>query len=146
MSEALLVARVAGERFAVPAARIQSVIELDQIIPVPAAPNHVAGLTTLRSRSLTVIDSTIAIGMATEPRERRLALVTEFESCGYALAIDAVESVVEADSAIEPLTVKLAPGWMRCAKGTVATGIGAVLMIDLEQLIAGPQHEEVAQQ
>ena len=56
MNELLLIVTIAGERVALPAAAVESVVELDTLIPVPRAAPHVAGLSALRSRVLTVID------------------------------------------------------------------------------------------
>ena len=56
MNELLLVVTIAGERVALPASSVESVVELDTLIPVPRAAPHVAGLSALRSRVLTVID------------------------------------------------------------------------------------------
>ena len=44
MKELLLVVTIAGERVALPAAAVESVVELDTLIPVPRAAPHVAGL------------------------------------------------------------------------------------------------------
>ena len=56
MSSLLLIVTIAGERVALSAGAVESVVELDTLIQVPRAPPHVAGLSTLRSRVLTVID------------------------------------------------------------------------------------------
>ena len=56
MSELLLIVTIGGERVALPAAAVESVVELDTLIPVPRAAPHLAGLSALRSRVLTVID------------------------------------------------------------------------------------------
>lgn len=144
MGGTLLIARVAGERFAVAAGRIQSVIELGEVIPVPRAPAWIAGLTTLRSRSLTVIDTVLALELGAHSLGQHLALVTEIGGCPYALAVDGVENVIEANGPMEPLAIKVAPGWMRCAEGLVETPVGKVLTIDLERLVAGPEQQKAA--
>jgi chemotaxis signal transduction protein len=144
MGEAVLIARVAGERFAVPAVRVQSVVELGEVVPVPRAPDYIAGLTTLRSRSLTVIDTTRALELSSTGGSRHLALVVEADGCGFALAVDSVETVVDCEGEPEPLTMQLSPGWMRCAQGKVETPAGVVLMINLDRLIAGPEMEKAA--
>ena len=41
MNELLLIVTVAGSRVALPAAAVESVVELDTLIPVPRAPAHV---------------------------------------------------------------------------------------------------------
>jgi purine-binding chemotaxis protein CheW len=56
MNELLLIVSIAGSRVALPAADVESVVEIDTLIPVPRAPGHLAGLSALRSRVLTVID------------------------------------------------------------------------------------------
>ena len=56
MAELLLIVTIGGERVALLAAAVESVVELDTLIPVPRAAPHVAGLSALRSRVLTVID------------------------------------------------------------------------------------------
>ena len=56
MSDLLLIVTIAGERVALPASAVESVVELDALISVPRAAPHVAGLSALRSRVLTVID------------------------------------------------------------------------------------------
>ena len=60
MNQLLLIVSVAGGRVAFPAAKVESVVELDALSPVPRAPAHVAGLSALRSRVLTVIDCVAA--------------------------------------------------------------------------------------
>ena len=54
MNELLLIVSIAGSRVALPASAVESVVELDALIAVPRAPDHVAGLSALRSRVLTV--------------------------------------------------------------------------------------------
>jgi len=144
MTGDLLLARVAGERFAVPAVRIQSVIALDRVVPVPRAPAFVAGLTTLRSRTLTVIDVARSLGLAPPEVAARFALVTECDGCGYALAVDSVENVVPAEGPVEQLKLKLAAGWLRTALGVVPTSLGTVLILDLDRLIAVPDMRDAA--
>ena len=56
MNELLLIVTIAGSRVAFPAAKVESVVELDALSPVPRAAPHIAGLSALRSRVLTVID------------------------------------------------------------------------------------------
>ena len=44
MNELLLIVTIAGIRVAFPADKIEGVVELDTLIPVPRAPAHLAGL------------------------------------------------------------------------------------------------------
>ena len=144
MNRDLLIARVAGQRFAVPAVEVQSVVELGAVVPVPRAPGWIAGLTTQRSRTLTVIDVAVANDPAGAAKSHRFALVAEVDGCGYALAVDAVESVLPTESEIQSPRVKLAAGWARVAVGMVETAVGTVLPIDLGRLVNSSEQLEAA--
>ncbi len=63
MNELLLIVSVGGSRVAFPAASVESVVELEALIPVPRAASHIAGLSALRSRVLTVIDTMRSLGL-----------------------------------------------------------------------------------
>ena len=43
MNQLLLIVSIAGSRVALPAAAVESVVELEALIPVPRAPAHIAG-------------------------------------------------------------------------------------------------------
>ena len=141
MNELLLIVTIAGERVALPAAAVESVVELETLTPVPRAPQHVAGLSALRSRVLTVIDCmrSLELGDTDCADGIREAAVIELDGHHYALIVDQVEDVVEALS--EPAAVRAAmePGWDRVAQGMVETEEGPLLLIDVTALIAGPE-------
>ena len=143
MSTPLLIVRIAGDRIAVPAERVHSVVELGRIVPVPRAPRYIAGLTTLRSRTLTVIDTACALGVPSSA-SAEFALVVESDGCGYALLVESVENVETGKPAPCRPDVKLADGWARAAQGLVETESGSLLVIDLETIIAGPPQKEAA--
>ena len=140
MNELLLIVTIAGERVALPAASVESVVELETLTPVPRAPQHVAGLSALRSRVLTVIDCmrSLELGDTDCADGIREAAVIELDGHHYALIVDQVEDVVEALS--EPAAVRgaMEPGWDRVAQGMVETEQGPLLLIDVTALIAGP--------
>jgi purine-binding chemotaxis protein CheW len=140
MSGLLLVVSIAGKRIALSAAEVHSVIELDALTPIPRAPVHVAGLSALRSRVLTVIDCRRSLEL--EPRDheddRPKAAVVEFESHLYALLVDEVEDVVEARSDCTPLRTALGHGWDRAALGMIEADGGPLLLVSVAGLVAGP--------
>ena len=139
MNELLLVVTIAGERVALLADAVESVVELDTLIPVPRAAVHIAGLSALRSRVLTVIDCkrSLELGVTDCSDGIREAVVVELEGHYYALIVDVVEDVVEALS--DPTTVRAAMGggWERVSAGMVETETGPLLVLDVAALIAG---------
>ena len=141
MNALLLVVTIAGERVALPAAAVESVVELDALIPVPRAASHVAGLSALRSRVLTVIDCmrSLELGATDCADGIREAAVVEQDGHHYALLVDAVEDVVEAQSDPSAVRAAMAPGWERVSEGMVETEAGPLLLVDVSALIAGAE-------
>jgi purine-binding chemotaxis protein CheW len=140
MNQLLLVVRIAGQRVALPAARIESVVELDTLIPVPRAAEHVAGLSALRSRVLTVISCRRSLGLPSEEEPKTVleAAVAEVDGHHYALIVDGVEDVLEAISDPMPVRAAMGEGWERVSSGMVESEEGALLLVDVAALVAGP--------
>lgn len=144
MNQLLLIVSIAGSRVALPAAEVDGVVELDTLIPVPRAPAHLAGLSALRSRVLTVIDCQRSMDLGTTELgdgELHEAAVVEVDGHHYALTVDVVEDVVEALSEPVPIRAAMGEGWERVSKGMVETEEGPILLLDIPAIIAGPSAE-----
>lgn len=139
MNELLLIVNIGEQRVALPAAAVESVVELDTLIPVPRAPPHVAGLSALRSRVLTVIDClrSLELGVSDCSQGIREAAVVELDGHHYALIVDIVEDVVEALSDPTPVRAAMEAGWERASIGMVETETGPILLVDVAALISG---------
>jgi purine-binding chemotaxis protein CheW len=139
MEALFLICLIAGQRVALPADDVESVVEIDRITPVPLVASHVAGLFALRSRVLTIIDSIAALGMgASEITATMQAVIVGREGHPYGLLVDQVEDVVASTVAIGPVRAALGDGWARAAKGVVEHAGEVLLLIDPAVLIAGP--------
>jgi purine-binding chemotaxis protein CheW len=139
VAELLLIVRLAGRRIALPAREIEAVVELEGITPVPGAAAHVAGLSALRSRVLTVIDSRTSLGFAADAEaDGNEAIVVSSGGHTYALVVEQIEDVVEAESETGPVQAPPGPGWDRVAKAVVEAGGDLLLLADPHLLIAGP--------
>ena len=141
MAELLLIVAIAGERVALPAAAVESVVELDTLTPVPRAAPHVAGLSALRSRVLTVIDCmcSLELGVTDCSDGIREAAVVEVDGHHYALIVELVEDVVEALSEPTPVRAAMASGWERVSTGMVETEAGPLLLVDIAALVSGSE-------
>ena len=146
MNELLLVVTIAGERVALPASAVESVVELATLISVPRAAAHVAGLSALRSRVLTVIDCmrSLELGETDCSDGIREAAVVELDGHHYALIVDMVEDVIEALSDPAPIRAAMGAGWERVAQGMVETEEGPLLLVDVAALIAGTDAKAAA--
>ena len=141
MSSLLLVVTIGGQRVALPSDAVESVVELDTLIPVPRAAPHVAGLSALRSRVLTVIDCmrSLELGATECSNGIREAAVVELDGHHYALIVDMVEDVVEALSDPVPMRAAMGEGWERVSAGLVETESGPLLLVDVAALIVGAE-------
>ena len=143
MDQSLLLVKIAGETAALDSARIQSVVELEALTPVPCSPPHVAGLAALRSRAMTVIDCRRSLELP-DSEDRiddgagALAVVVELDEFLYPLLVDQVEEVVPLEGEPALLRTELLPGWARTTQGMVETSAGPALLLDPAQLVAGP--------
>jgi purine-binding chemotaxis protein CheW len=135
---------IAGNRVALRASVVEAVVELDTLIPVPRAAPHIAGLSALRSRVLTVIDCkrSLDLGETRRGDGPQEAVVVDHDGHHYALEVDTVEDVI--DSIGEPTPIRAALGWERIALGLVETAAGPLLLVDIAGLIAGPEQRSVA--
>ncbi|MDN3646208.1 chemotaxis protein CheW [Pontixanthobacter aestiaquae] len=137
MRELILMFDIAGRRVAIPAVEVQSVIELEDIYPVPRAPDYVTGLTAMRSQSLTVIDCRKALGQESKTEYGERSPVIELDGHLYALLVDSVDDVVETQSEITPVAGGFGKEWENAAQGMVETDRGPTLLIDIHKLIGG---------
>ena len=137
MGELLLIVTLAGEQIAVLASEVEGVVEVEGLTPVPRADAHVAGLTALRSRVLTVIDCMASLRPGAQIDSPRDAIVVVSDGHPYALLVDQVEDVIEASGEIAPVPASLATDWTGVAIGYVPAEGRLFLLADVHALIAG---------
>jgi purine-binding chemotaxis protein CheW len=136
MNMSVVLVQLAGQRIALPSLQVDAVIEIDKITPVPGAPPYIAGLTSLRSRALTVIDCAKILGLNDyESDECQRAVVFNLEGHDYALLVELVEDV--ADATTEPVPVPGGAGemWSKISDGLIETNVGPAMLIRTETLI-----------
>ncbi len=92
--------QLGDESFGLPVGKVQEIIRLPAITPVPRMPAHVRGVTNLRGRVIPVIDLRARLGLPAAPTEPRtcmivvhLRLATGGQS-SLGLIVDAVEEVL----------------------------------------------------
>jgi purine-binding chemotaxis protein CheW len=145
MDNLYLVARIADTRVALRSAIIESVVTVGDIIPVPGAPPHVAGLFALRSRVLTLIDPHIVLGIAPTvilPGQR--VIVVEIGGHGYALLADRIEDVCFIDAGESPAKGRLADGWGQLADSVIEHDGATLLVVDPACLVTLPMQQRAA--
>lgn len=137
MNALYLVVEAGGERIALPAMAVDSVVEDLAVVPAPLAARHVAGLAALRSRVLTMIDVAAATGG--EPSETaRSTVIVPVEGQLHGLLVDLVDDVVEVEGEPEPPRGGVAPGWAALTLGMIEVEGRAMLVVDPAAVVAGP--------
>ena len=136
MNMSVLLVQLAGQRIALPALEVDSVIELGKITPVPGAPSHIIGISSLRSRALTVIDFAKVLEIVDYDIDgTKQAAVLNFEGHDYALLVEAVEDVV--DALTDPVPVPGGAGeiWSKISDGLIETQVGPAMLIKIDTVI-----------
>ncbi len=138
MNEPILLAQLAGRQIAFPAHRIESIIELGKVTPVPRSPRHIEGLSTLRSKSLTVVNCKLVLGIDDDWQDtdgvRQAAVVKQGEH-HYALILDEVQDVVAPLGNAGSVLGGVGEEWAKVASGVVETEAGSALLIKIEPFI-----------
>jgi len=139
MNQLYLLVEIAGQRVALPAEHVESVVELETVTPVPLVARHIAGLAALRSRVLTIVDSLAALELGRSALDGVLtAVIVTVESHLYGLLVEKVEDVVEIAGGVDPVRAPLGSAWGRVSQGIVDHDGDALLVIDPPLLIVGP--------
>lgn len=145
MDRLFLIARIADQRVAMPTDSVESVIELSEVTPVPRVAPHIAGLSALRSRVITVIDSRAALGLpSVAPAPIRQAVIAVVEGHSYGLIADEVEDVTVSLRDPVPVRGAVADGWREVTGAMIEIGDDLLPLIDIAALIAGPVQRQAA--
>lgn len=136
MDQLYLFAMIAGVRVAVNADEVEAVVKLAEISPVPGMGAHVAGLSALRSRVLTIVDVAALIrGGATPSMRRDLAIIANIGGHSYGLMVDAVSDICQVVEGELPLHGQLDPVWSPYARAIVDYEGEPHLLISLASFI-----------
>ena len=120
MNHLYLFATLAGTRVAVETREVEAVVKLVDISPVPGMGAHVAGLSALRSRVLTIIDvAALVRGTPTPAEERGFAIIADISGHSYGLMVDAVYDICQVPEGALPLRGQIDRVWAPHARGVV---------------------------
>lgn len=136
MEDLFLVAKVAGERVAIPSHEVESVVRIENVVPVPGASPVIAGLFALRSRVLTLVDTQYHIsGQPCVLETGAYCVVTEIDGHPYGLIVDIVEDVVTVD-ANDLDNIGFANGkWRTICKGMITHSDKLLLLLNTHALV-----------
>ena len=140
MNNLLVMSQIAGRRCALPAHDVKSVIEIGVVTPVPQTPDFIAGITAMRSQTLTVIDCRQALGIDADAYSLdHRAIVVAVGGYPYALRIDSIEDITTGADEAGDVPGGFGSEGSRGASGLIETRMGPALLLDLPALVAGPE-------
>jgi len=135
MNQLYLLATLAGTRIAVETAEVEAVVKLTDISPVPGMGVHVAGLSALRSRVLTIIDVAALIHSRKSAVASPLAIIADISGHSYGLMVDAVHDICQVPEGELPLRGQLDSAWAPHARGLVEHEGQPYLLVSLTGFI-----------
>lgn len=133
-----VVFRLADESYGIEIFRVNEIIRLREITPVPRTEHHVRGLVNLRGKTIPVIDlrTRFALPVGGETDASRI-IVVESEAGQIGVVVDAVTEVLTLDSdQIEDTPALVADSDNQFVKGVAKTNDKLITLLDLDYALA----------
>ena len=140
MQKLYLIAEIAGETVAIESDYIESVVHVQNVVAAPQCGKSVAGIFALRSRVLTLIDSSyIVTGKPSQLEEKSLAVIMEVAGHSYGLLIDRAYEVASISEIQRVNNISIAPSWEKIAKALAVVGGKTTIVVDPELLVTATE-------
>lgn len=134
------------EHYGMPILRVQEIIGIQEVTPVPRMPPEVRGVINLRGRVIPVIEMRRRFGMPTVPDTKRTCIVvlTAKQAAGsdgaptvVGMVVDQVSEVLDipADQ-VEPPPPLGASIDIACISGVAKVAKGVVMLLDVDLVLA----------
>ena len=131
-----LLAQMADTEVAISTDQVESVIDIGAVVPVPNAAPAVQGLAALRSRVVTVVSARMALDPGAARATPGRAVVTVIDGHHYAILVQSLEDVADAEMAPLPPGFTQGEAWTSIARGVVDHGGEPRLAIELSALVS----------
>ena len=135
MSTLYVLAWVGAQRVAFDATRVEAVVDIAMVVPVPLAAAQVVGLAAIRSQVITVIDCGVATGSEPGSPTGR-AIITAVDGHRYALRVDHVDDVVSGSIPVAGAAVPLGVFWSSMSDGVIEVAGEFAVVVDPARLVA----------
>ena len=129
--------RLARETYGINVMRVQEVLRVPDVAPVPGAPPSVLGIINLRGNVVTVLDTRYLLELATDPlTDDSRIMVIEAGRATLGLLVDSVAEVVNISAAqIDPAPAIGNDDTSRYIHGVYSTEREIIVLIDLDRLL-----------
>lgn len=140
MNALYLIAHIDGACIGIESGAIESIVHVQDVVPVPMCDPSIAGLFALRSRVLTLIDTQFLVtGIAKKAEKGALAVVVDIAGHQYGLVVDKVEDVVSILQEQMESKIKPASNWTRIVSQTASVDGRLIMILDTGYLVNGQE-------
>ncbi|RDH88991.1 MAG: chemotaxis protein CheW [endosymbiont of Seepiophila jonesi] len=142
----LVTFRLKDESYCINVMKVQEVLRVTEIAPVPGAPPFVLGIINLRGNVVTVIDTRSRFGLpSAELDDSSRIVIIESEKQVVGILVDAVAEVVE----LNEDEVDAAPNVgndesSRYIQGVATRENGLLILVDLNKLLTDEEWAEIS--
>lgn len=135
--EQLVVFRLDSETYGIDIFRVNEIIRLREITPIPQAEAHIRGLVNLRGKTIPVVDLRTRFGLYTaEASDQARIIVVDTDEGNVGVIVDEVREVITIDSASVEETPPLVSGISNDFVRGVANQDGhLVTLLDLDKAL-----------
>jgi purine-binding chemotaxis protein CheW len=137
---------LAGEEYGLEILKVQEIIGMMDITPVPRSPDYVRGVINLRGKVIPIVDLRLRFGMtAAERTAETCVIVVEANRIQTGIVVDQVSEVLD----IAQDNIEDAPAFGADVQTDYILGIGKAqgrvrLLLDIDRVLAGQEITEAA--
>ncbi|MEO7682349.1 MAG: chemotaxis protein CheW [Gemmatimonadaceae bacterium] len=137
----VIIARVRGETFGLPAQNVAEIIRAVAVSPLPGSPTVISGVIIVRGSTVVVIDPAVRFGKAETPvkPDDNFVLVATARRT-IAVRVDIAEDLIEVDDATIT-AAKSASSTLDKIQGVAAMPDGALVIYDVDAFLTQAEDE-----
>lgn len=138
--------KLEGEKYGIKVMQVQEVLRMNEIAPVPGAPDYVLGIINLRGNVVTVIDTRKRFGLPIrEPDDSTRIVIVEAENQIVGILVDSVAEVAN----LRTSEIETAPNVGNDESAKYIQGVSSqdselLILVDVNKLLTDEEWEEVA--
>ncbi len=135
-----------NETYGIEVSQVREILRINQIFPVPGAPDYVLGITNIRGNVITILDARIRFNLPkVEYTDNARMIVVESGNDTVAVVVDSVSDVIDVTKLSIDVNLKInISGDSRYINGIVTHAHGLIIILNVEKFIAEEQFDMAA--
>jgi purine-binding chemotaxis protein CheW len=126
--------------------KVREILRINNISPVPGAPDYIVGITNIRGSVVSVIDGRKRINLSpTENTDLSRMIVMESEEDIVAVVVDKVSDIIDLPESSVVSNPKIsASDGSKYISGVISHSDGLIIILDSEKFITDEQYDMVS--